>query len=241
MRGSKNMKNVTEKVVEFYKKYPYPPPDSLSLSEKLRWIKQSDPTDLTGLEVLDAGCGTGIDAAALATEAKRVLAVDVNENSLRLAKNLAKKHKIKNMAFKQANLDSKDYHSTVPETFDSVYSIGVLHHLRDPQLGFSNLVRNVKTGGKLTIGLYDKESNYQYQLLQRLVKLVPTHEARMKVLKAIFPKRHPVILADTYLHPQKTLHTIDDVKQWYKKHGFNIVGMTRVSGFFLITGKKQRQ
>jgi SAM-dependent methyltransferase len=43
--------------------------------------------------------------------------------------------------------------------FDLVYSIGVLHHLPDPQEGFRSLVRYVRPGGTIAVWVYGYENN----------------------------------------------------------------------------------
>jgi SAM-dependent methyltransferase len=40
-----------------------------------------------------------------------------------------------------------------------VYSIGVLHHLKDPRLGFESVVRNTRPGGRFHCWVYAKEGN----------------------------------------------------------------------------------
>jgi SAM-dependent methyltransferase len=40
------------------------------------------------------------------------------------------------------------------ESFDFIYSIGVLHHLPDPEAAFQNLLRYLKPGGEIQIYLY---------------------------------------------------------------------------------------
>ena len=42
------------------------------------------------------------------------------------------------------------------ESFDFIYSIGVLHHLPDPEAAFQNLLRFLKPGGVVQIYLYWK-------------------------------------------------------------------------------------
>jgi ubiquinone/menaquinone biosynthesis C-methylase UbiE len=42
------------------------------------------------------------------------------------------------------------------ESFDFIYSIGVLHHLPDPEVAFRNLLRFLKPGGEVQIYLYWK-------------------------------------------------------------------------------------
>jgi len=44
--------------------------------------------------------------------------------------------------------------------FDVVYCIGVIHHLKEPQLGFNAVVRNVKPGGRFHCWVYAREGNW---------------------------------------------------------------------------------
>ena len=47
------------------------------------------------------------------------------------------------------------HHPPFPlESFDFIYSIGVLHHLPDPEAAFQNLLRYLKPGGEIQIYLY---------------------------------------------------------------------------------------
>src|SRR5260370_30683976 len=43
--------------------------------------------------------------------------------------------------------------------FDFIYSIGVLHHLPDPEAGFQSLVRFVRPGGAIFAWVYGRENN----------------------------------------------------------------------------------
>jgi len=43
--------------------------------------------------------------------------------------------------------------------FDVVYSIGVLHHLKDPKKGLDAVVRNTKSGGRFHVWVYAREGN----------------------------------------------------------------------------------
>ncbi|MBI3457923.1 MAG: methyltransferase domain-containing protein, partial [Candidatus Rokubacteria bacterium] len=58
-----------------------------------------------------------------------------------------------------------------PETFDFVYSIGVLHHLPDPTRGFRSLERLVKPGGAFLVWLYSDRRRVSNRLLESLRSL----------------------------------------------------------------------
>src|SRR6185295_17048420 len=58
----------------------------------------------------------------------------------------------------QAQVVQADLHKPpfALESFDFIYSIGVLHHLPDPEPAFRNLLRFLKPGGEIQIYLYWK-------------------------------------------------------------------------------------
>ena len=57
------------------------------------------------------------------------------------------------------------------ESFDFIYSIGVLHHLPDPEVALRNLLRFLKPGGEIQIYLYWKPEG---QPLKRAMLAVVT-------------------------------------------------------------------
>src|SRR5438093_1467405 len=67
---------------------------------------------------------------------------------------------------------------SVPEratsrAFAFVFSIGVLHHLPDPELGFDRLVRLVQPAGRILVWLYALEGN------ERFVRLLDPWRSRL--------------------------------------------------------------
>jgi SAM-dependent methyltransferase/uncharacterized protein YbaR (Trm112 family) len=98
--------------------------------------------------VLDAGCGSGRHAYYSAKYGAEVWAVDLGpavEVAHRNNRGLDSVHVV------QADLYNLPFE---PESFDYVYSLGVLHHLPDPEGGFRNLLRYLKPGGEVRIYLY---------------------------------------------------------------------------------------
>lgn len=101
-----------------------------------------------GKKVLDAGCGNGRFAYYAGKYAREVWAIDLGPAVEVARKNTAS---LDNVNVVQADL----HHPPFPlESFDFIYSIGVLHHLPDPEAAFQNLLRYLKPGGEIQIYLY---------------------------------------------------------------------------------------
>lgn len=115
-----------------------------------RWyFERFKPEDFTGRLVLDAGCGTGRHTFYMSrTGAREVVAMDFSQAiEVAAANNRANQ----NTHFVQADI----YHPPFrPQTFDFVYSLGVLHHLPDPEHGFQSLLRYLRPDEFINIYLY---------------------------------------------------------------------------------------
>ena len=126
------------------------------------------PGDLRGVAVLDAGCGMGkFSYAAAEAGARAVIAVDLSD-----AVEVAHAHlrDWPSAHVVQASIYQLPFR---PSTFDFVFSIGVLHHLPDPQLGFERLVRLARPGGRILVWLYALEGN------ERFVRLLDPWRSRL--------------------------------------------------------------
>ena len=101
-----------------------------------------------GKKVLDAGCGNGRFAYYAGKYAREVWAIDLGPAVEVARKNTAS---FDNVHVVQADLHNPPFPL---ESFDFIYSIGVLHHLPDPEAAFQNLLRYLKPGGEIQIYLY---------------------------------------------------------------------------------------
>jgi SAM-dependent methyltransferase/cytochrome c-type biogenesis protein CcmH/NrfG len=103
--------------------------------------------------VLVAGCGTGKMSIILAGEIQgiRVTALDISSASLAYGARMARDLGVENVDFVQA--DILEY-GKIDERFDFIDATGVLHHLRDPRAGLRALVRLLRPGGFMRVGLY---------------------------------------------------------------------------------------
>jgi len=114
----------------------------------LEYVQPRGPEFFQGKTVLDAGCGTGRHAYYAASFGAEVTAVDLSDAIDVAHKNTASTGRVRTI---QADL----YNLPFPEeSFDFVYSIGVIHHLPDPEGAFRNLLRYLKPGGEALVYLY---------------------------------------------------------------------------------------
>ena len=96
---------------------------------------------------LEIGCGAGVGAEVIAEQfgARKVIAADIDPEQIELArKNLMPglKEKIEFKVEDAMALDEPD------ETFDAVFSFGVLHHMEDWRKAVREISRVLKRGGE---------------------------------------------------------------------------------------------
>lgn len=106
-----------------------------------------NPNELGGKLVLDVGCGMGRFAEVATRYGAYVVGVDLSQACEVAAENLADRSF---MAF-QADALNLPF---AAESFDYIYSIGVLHHTPDCEKSFKSLPQYLKPGGTIAIWLY---------------------------------------------------------------------------------------
>ena len=146
-----------------YEEHPYPrwvklPPAGLTVDEnavgRALWNRRDRNASL---DILVAGCGTGQESIefAQAFPRARVLAVDLSLASLAYAERKGREVGLVNVEHVQADLTKL---GALSRRFDLVSSVGVLHHLTDPEQGLRVLAGLLAPGGDLLIGLYSERS-----------------------------------------------------------------------------------
>lgn len=111
---------------------------------------------------LDAGCGMGRWAHHVAGQGEMLIAVDLSASVEVAARTL---DGIPNTHVVQGDLRALPFRA---ETFDLIYSLGVLHHLPAPQQGLQALVRHLRPEGYLLAYFYyalDNRPRYFHALL----------------------------------------------------------------------------
>lgn len=134
------------------------------------------PEDLKGKLVLDVGCGMGRFAEVVTRWGARVVGIDLSAAAEVAAKNLSDREFV---AF-QADVFSLPF---APETFDCIYSMGVLHHTPDCEKAVKVLPQYLKPGGTLAIWLYSGYNNW-YRFSDQYRKI--THRMSPRVLHGFF-------------------------------------------------------
>lgn len=119
----------------------------------LSWIHPIDRDFFRGKRVLDSGCGKGRHLVLSAQfGAGEVVGVDLSEAVEAAFENT--RH-LPNVHVVQADI----YQLPLRPEYDYVYSIGVLHHLPDPEAGFRKLLEKLRPGGTLSAWVYGRENN----------------------------------------------------------------------------------
>ncbi len=116
----------------------------------LDYLAPHGPDFFAGKRVLDAGCGAGRHTFFAAKFGADVRAMDLGPAIEVAHKNTGD---LGNVRLVQADLNHPPFAS---ESFDFIYSLGVLHHLPHPEAAFRNLVRFLKPGSEIQIYLYWK-------------------------------------------------------------------------------------
>ena len=105
-----------------------------------------------GMSVLDGGCGPGTITIGLAKAVYpgNTVGIDIGEEPVCNAEELAKEQAYTNVRFEVANLNEIPFEDS---SFDAVFSHNVLEHLQHPEEVLSEMYRVLKPGG--VIGVTD--------------------------------------------------------------------------------------
>jgi ubiquinone/menaquinone biosynthesis C-methylase UbiE len=114
--------------------------------------------------LLEVGSGIGVDSIQLARCGFDVTAVDLTDNAIRVARQFAQ-HRGVAIDFRLGNAEQLDFPD---ESFDAVYSFGVLHHTPDIEKAVAEVRRVLKPDGTAYVMLYHRDSvvNLAHKLLR---------------------------------------------------------------------------
>jgi SAM-dependent methyltransferase len=139
---------------------------------KLMPVNQCD-----GKVVLDYGCGPGHDLAGILhfSAPKKIVALDVSEKALEIAKSRISLHSNGNLC--EFILIKEGIELSMPDNyFDYIHSSGVLHHVQNLELVLSSFHKILKDDGTIRIMIYNRNSlwyhlyaPYVLQIKRRLI------------------------------------------------------------------------
>ena len=231
-------------VKEQYEDSPYPRWVNIGILQKSMTIP--DIINLVGIrtlpheldqssqpQILVAGCGTGQHAieAAVRYAHAHVTAIDLSVSSLSFALRRTKELNIKNIKYLHG--DILDLTSLETE-FDVIETTGVLHHMKDPMLGWRILKERLKPKGLMRVGLYSSiaradlsEIKEKMGELEKPITNQKIHDYRNKILDNAgreFAKlaRYPDFfstseLRDLLFHVQEHTFTLMDIKKMLRE------------------------
>jgi len=133
------------------------------------------PADLKGKMVLDVGCGMGRFAEVATRWGANVVGIDLSNAVEKAVQNLADR----DFLGLQADVFRLPF---APESFDCIYSVGVLHHTPNCEEAFSALPRLLKPGGVIAIWLYSGYNKW-YRFSDQYRKI--THRVSIRALHRI--------------------------------------------------------
>jgi SAM-dependent methyltransferase len=236
----------TPVVSAFYDRFPYPgdplqdgPPPGYNW----RWCVDSAWAVAAGVlppapagqsrpwRILDAGCGTGVSTDYLChlNPGASVLAVDISSGTLEVARERTRRSgaaaQVQDLRIEQRSL--LDLQGEGP--FDYINSVGVLHHLRQPEQGLRALADLLRPGGVLHLFLYADGGRWEIHRTQRSLERlgVGSGAEAIQLGRELFTQLPPgnrlrrhheqrwaldtqadVNFADMYLHPQETSYNL---------------------------------
>ena len=140
-------------------------------------------------KVLDIGCGWGSSSILLSNLFSEVHAIDISSTSILKAKkniDLVQKNNIKLEEFDAENLNIKN-------TYDFIYSWGVIHHSENPTIIYKNMFNSLKEDGRFMIMVYNRSLVYWLKGLYQLF-------IKLKILKGYNLENVQKLFTDGYYH-----------------------------------------
>src|SRR5437870_991874 len=104
----------------------------------------------------------------LATADRVVIGADLTRASLELAEDARRRYEVERALFVETDLRAPGLRAGA---FDVVYSSGVLHHTPEPRASFAAVVRLLRPGGVVVVGLYNAYARLPHRLRRGVARL----------------------------------------------------------------------
>ncbi len=120
-------------------------------------LRQVAETPVTGWDILDAGCGTGLVGLALKSQTRRLVGVDLSAGMLDMARQ-------RNLYAELVQADIVEYLRNQSQRFDVVTAVDVLSYMGELNDFFSCAAGAVRPGGLVAITLEAHKTGDNYRL-----------------------------------------------------------------------------
>lgn len=143
---------------------------------KFPWIMQRIDREaalLRGKHLLEIGCGMGYDSLEFLKRGVRVTAIDLTENAVRIARQHFQVEKVSPEAVEVGNALDLQFPD---ETFDAVWSNGVLHATGDTQRAIDEVHRVLKPGGRAIISHFYRRPSWMWTVHRLGREPIEAHE-----------------------------------------------------------------
>lgn len=186
-------------------------------------IKFANFNSLKDLNVLEVGYGLGSDAVLIAKSAKQYTGMDLSEKSYDVTSRRLKLYGLRNTKLKIGSSTCLDFKAN---TFDFVYSWGVIHHSGDIKKSLEEIYRVLKNGGRSKIMVYNKNS---------LVVFI--YWLYFSIKNFNFKRTRCQIIAENIESPGTLILSKNEFKELITTVGFKIVNLKLYRDFFYILRK----
>jgi SAM-dependent methyltransferase len=124
-------------------------------SHEMPWLEDLVPFSASrGLDVLEIGCGAGFDAFTFIAYGANYVGIDVTEANI----DRTRQHLGRYQMTPDVQVAAAERLPFPNESFDFVFSNGVLHHLADPSVGFREAARVLRPKGQAWFIVYHRNS-----------------------------------------------------------------------------------
>ena len=250
----------TPVVSAFYDRFPFPgdplqdgPPPGYNW----RWCHRSVlaavhggiPAATESPRILDAGCGTGVSTDYLChlNPGAQVLGIDISDGALAVARERLQRSgaEAQVASLRQEQRSLLDLAGEGP--FDYINSVGVLHHLDQPEAGLRSLAAVLAPHGLLHLFLYADAGRWEIHRTQAALDLLGAGTGAEglrlgRQLLDTLPEgnrlaRHhrerwavdcaaDANFADMYLHPQETSYNLERLFAFIEAAGLQFAGFS---------------
>jgi SAM-dependent methyltransferase len=132
------------------------------------WFAPLTALDFEGRDVLELGCGNAsLLVHATQWQPRSLTGVDLGDSVLTAKANMGQTG-YPNFEIVQDDLTTY----RTDKQYDIAYSIGVLHHLKEPFVGFQSVLANAKPGGRIHAWVYAREGNGVIRYIVDPIRLV---------------------------------------------------------------------